>query len=473
MATKTTTRPLIHESIEERAARGRTARARVPRSSHAVWSAADRKEQPLDLLAEQAAQRVPDLVPIRYGRMAATPFTYYRGAALPMAADLSITTHTGLMVQLCGDAHLSNFGGFATPERDLVFDVNDFDETLPGPFEWDIKRLAASLEVAGRSKNLDEKARQRAVRASAAAYRQAMAEFAGQHNLDIWYSHLDLQGMVARWGADVAPNWIDALQRRVAKAETKDRLKARAKLTVEVDGELRFISEPPLIVPVEELFPEEAARNAVEETVRPALRSYRRSLNGDRRHLLEQYRFTALARKVVGVGSVGTRAWVALFVGRDNADTQILQLKEAQPSVLERYVAPSAFDNAGQRVVEGQRFMQASSDIFLGWTRASSIDGTPVDYYVRQLWDWKVSAEIDTMPPEIFPVYGQICAWTLARGHARSGDPVAIAAYLGTGDTFDRAIGEFASVYADQNERDHDTLVEAIAAGKIEARMGV
>ncbi len=459
-------------TVEERAAKGKAARSRVPRSAHAQWSLAQRQRNPLDLLAEQAQTRVPDLVPIRYGRMAATPFGYYRGAAYPMAADLSTVTRTGLDVQLCGDSHLLNFGGFASPERELVFDVNDFDETSPGPFEWDVKRLAASLEVAARSRNVSAPFRASMVATLVRSYRETIREFVGMRHLDIWYSRLDAPGIIARWASPAGADAVVEFQRTVAKAQTKDRLKSAAKLTHEVDGEMRIVSDPPLIVPVEEVYSELGARQ-IEDMIHEALRSYRRSLPGDRRHLLDTYRFVHLARKVVGVGSVGTEAWVALMLGRDNDDPLFLQIKEAETSVLERFLAKSAYTNHGQRVVEGQRLMQAATDIFLGRARVTGPDGAKRDFYMRQLWDWKASADIGAMSPDLLTTYGQICGWTLARAHARTGDVIAIGSYLGESDVFDRAITEFARLYADQNDEDHRALVDAITTGAVAAQSDV
>jgi len=462
-----------HPTHEERVARGKAARRELPRERHAEWPADQRKFEPLDLLAEQALTRVPELVPIRYGRMAASPFAYYRGAALPMAADLSTGPRTSLDVQLCGDAHLSNFGGFASPERDLLFDVNDFDETSPGPFEWDLKRLGASLEIAARGRSFPAKTGRKLVTSSMRSYREAMHEFANMSNLEVWYSHLDMSGVAQRWGSEVSGSMLARFQKTAAKAESKDQLKAREKLTEVVDGELRFQSDPPLLVPASELVGE-ADAGQIKAMIQKGLRSYRRSLIRDRRHLLESYELVDVARKVVGVGSVGTRAWVALFKGNDADDTLILQMKEAEASVLERFCSESAFSNHGQRVVEGQRFMQAASDIFLGWHRVEvGMDGNSHDYYFRQLWDWKVSADVDNMPAETLLVYAKMCGWTLARAHARSGDRVAIASYLGSGDAFDRAIVEFAVGYAGQNALDHQSLVDAIAKGSVQATLGI
>jgi uncharacterized protein (DUF2252 family) len=463
----------MNSSVEERVAQGKKVRAALPRTSHAQWSAEQRTHKPLELLAEQAQTRVPELVPIRYGRMAQSAFSYYRGAALPMAADLASAPNSGLMVQLCGDAHLSNFGGFASPEREMLFDVNDFDETLPGPFEWDVKRLAASVEVAGRSRGFDATTIRGIVAGGVQSYREAMREFAAMPNLAVWYARLDVGQMLERWGGSVGKKALETAGRNVAKAQTKDQIKARAKLTRWVDGELQFISDPPLLVPVHELFGDQTGQ-VIEDSIHEALRGYRRGMPKDRRHLLETYQFLDLARKVVGVGSVGTRAWVALFAGRDPDDTLILQIKEAEASVLERFVRKSAFNNCGQRVVEGQKLMQASSDIFLGWIRVTEgYDGRPHDYYVRQLWDWKFSANVDAMAPETLAAYARMCGWTLARGHARSGDAVAIGSYLGGTDTFDRALADFAHAYADQNELDHQALIDAIADGTVTAELGV
>jgi uncharacterized protein (DUF2252 family) len=464
-------KPIAHLTAEERVAKGKAQRKRVPRKSHGEWSAPSDRH-PIELLEAQTSSRVADLVPIRYGRMAVSPFTFYRGAANVMAADLAAEPHSGLNVQLCGDAHLSNFGGFASAERSLVFDLNDFDETLPGPFEWDVKRLVASFEVAARDLGLEEAARSALVASTTKSYRDALRSFAAMTNLDVWYLQLDVDQIVARWGAEASNKALKNLQRTVTKAESKDRLKALAKLTREVDGELSFISDPPLIVPVEEVFSDAAAQE-VHTAIHQALRMYRRTLSGDRRHLLETYRFVALARKVVGVGSVGMRSWVALLVGRDNTDPLFLQVKEATASVMEPFLRKSAYSNHGQRVVEGQRLMQASGDIFLGWQRVEGIDGQTHDYYMRQLWDWKASANIEAMTPELLAFYGQVCGWTLARAHAKSGDAIAISEYLGTNASFDDAMVAFAAAYADQNERDHQALLDAIASGAITAQTGI
>jgi uncharacterized protein (DUF2252 family) len=451
----------------ERAARGKAARAEVPRSSHAAWDPVARQD-PVRVLQEQAASRVPELVPIRYARMLVSPFTFFRGSAAVMASDLARTPQSGIRAQLCGDAHLSNFGGFASPDRELVFDLNDFDETLPGPWEWDVKRLAASLEIAGRDLDFKNAARRAAVLAAVRSYREAMRSFASMRTLDVWYARLDAAGVLANVGQRVDGDARKAFAQQIEKAHTKDSLRALAKLTHVVDGQQRIISDPPLITPIEELVPGGEATE-IEDQIRQLLRSYQSTLASDRRRLLDGFRYGHMAHKVVGVGSVGSRAWIVLLLGRDDQDPLFLQVKEAQASVLEPYAGAARQRNQGQRVVEGQRLMQASSDILLGWLRAVGLDGAQRDFYVRQLWDWKVSAEIESMRPSVISAYGQLCGWTLARAHARSGDRIAIGAYLGSGDTFDRAIAGFASAYADQNERDFQALTDAVASGALEA----
>ena len=461
---------VIHLTAAERSARGKAARAATPRSSQAQLDLEER--DPVALLDEQSASRVPELVPIRYGRMLVSPFTFYRGAARLMAHDLVSTPNAGLTVQLCGDAHLSNFGGFASPERVLVFDLNDFDETLAGPFEWDVKRLAASFEIGGRDRGFDDAERRESVLAVVRAYRKAMREFARMRNLDVWYSRLDAKALAARVQAENSKPSTKAFSRAVAKAQTKDSMRAFAKLTHIVDGEPRIISDPPVVVPIEELV--EGDLEGMEESIHDLYRAYRNSLESSRRDLLESYRFVHLARKVVGVGSVGTRAWIALLIGRDNGDPLFLQIKEAQESVLEPHLGKSKFRNSGKRVVEGQRLMQAASDIFLGWIHSPyGLDGMPRDYYVRQLWDWKTSVDMDRILPQGLILYARVCGWTLARAHARSGDRIAIASYLGKGDVFDRALADFAATYADVNERDYKRLAEAAADGRIVAELGI
>ena len=458
----------------ERAARGRTARAEVPRESHAAFDPPPDRPDPIGLLEEQAESRVPELVPVRWGRMMVSPFTYFRGAALPMASDLASTPVSGLAVQACGDAHLSNFGIFGSAERRLIFDVNDFDETLPGPWEWDVKRLAASLEVAARGNGFPGKQRRGIVSAAVARYRQAMRDFAGMTNLDVWYAHADMDQLRKQFESQLQPRQRKLVQKGLAKARTRDSMQEVDKLTQIVDGRLRIISDPPLLVPIDELTPEETDRAAVEEWFGSLIGKYRRTLETDRRYLLEQYEFGDMARKVVGVGSVGTRCWIVLMLGRDDADPLFLQVKEAEASVLSRFVGASKFANQGQRVVAGQRLMQAASDIFLGWQRTEAgLDGRPRDFYVRQLRDWKFSVDIENILASGMRLYGELCGWTLARAHARSGDRIAIAAYLGGSDVFDQAITQFAAAYADQNERDHQSLVDAVSSGRIIAERDV
>ena len=415
---------------------------------------------------------MPDLVPIRYGRMVATPFAFYRGAALIMAADLARMPSSGLEVQLCGDAHMSNFGVFATPERHLAFDVNDFDETHPGPFEWDVKRLAASMAVAGRENGYSRKKRRAVVLATAAAYREAMTAFAGQGNLAVWYWHMDMDEVLAQFGDQLNRKQKKRTQKAIDKARGRDSVQALEKLTTVVDGRARLLSQPPLLVPIEDLWGEEQARQSI-EMLRASIRTYRRTLEWDRRSLLDGFELVQVGRKVVGVGSVGTRAWILLYEGVDGADPLFLQAKEAQPSVLSEFLKPSAFKNQGQRVVTGQRWMQASSDIFLGWTRSTGPDGVERDYYVRQLRDGKGSAVVEEMVPDGMIAYGRLCSAVLARAHARSGDRVALAAYLGSKTRFDNAIADFAETYADVNESDQRALANAVAKGRVTAEVGV
>jgi len=457
----------------ERAARGKALRAEVPRESHAAFDPPADRTDPISLLEEQAKTRVPDLVPLRYGRMMVSPFTYYRGAALPMAADLATTPVTGLAVQACGDAHLSNFGVFGSPERRLMFDVNDFDETLPGPWEWDVKRLAASMEVAARDNRFPDARRREIVMATAASYRLAMRRFAKMTNLAVWYARADLAELQQQQFR-LGERQRKVVEEGMAKARTRDSMQQLAKLTREVDGRPRIISDPPLLVPVDELIPADSDRNALEAQLADLIGKYRRTLETDRRYLLEQFEFCDMARKVVGVGSVGTRCWIVLMLGRDNTDPLFLQVKEAEASVLSRFVGASKYTNQGQRVVAGQRLMQASSDIFLGWQRTvAGLDGKTRDFYVRQLRDWKFSLDVNAMVPRGMRLYGELCGWTLARAHARSGDRIAISAYLGRSDVFDQAITQFAAAYADQNERDHQALVAAAASGRITAEHGL
>ncbi|WP_437985531.1 DUF2252 domain-containing protein [Sorangium sp. So ce117] len=457
-----------HLSAEEHAARGKAERAEIPRAAHANWEALPYRPDPIALLEEQAKTRVPELVPIRYGRMLVSPFTFYRGAACVMASDLAAAARSGLRAQLCGDAHLSNFGVFGSPERRMVFDINDFDETLPGPWDWDVKRLAASMELAGRDNGFSKAARSDIVLTTVRAYREAMRSFAALRNLDVWYASLDIQQILDRFRSQVGRERLNATERNVAKARTKDSIQAYEKLTREVGGRRRIISDPPLIVPMED-FVKGVDREQLEQQVREILRGYRSTLQADRRHVLEGYNFADMAHKVVGVGSVGARAWIILLFGRDEEDPLFLQAKEAQASVLERFLGKSAYPNSGQRVVAGQRLMQAASDIFLGWQRVKGADGIERDFYVRQLRDWKFSVDIAALDRVLLTTYGGLCGWTLARAHARSGDRIAIAAYLGKADTFDKAIAAFSIAYADQTERDHQALAAAVKSGRIQA----
>ena len=454
----------------KRAARGKEARAWAPRDSHAVFDPPPDRPDPISLLEEQAKSRVQELVPVRWGRMMVSPFTFYRGAALPMASDLAATPVSGLAVQACGDAHLSNFGIFGSAERRLVFDVNDFDETLPGPWEWDVKRLAASLEVAARGNGLGGKDRRGIVMAAVARYRQAMRAFAAMTNLEVWYASADMDQLRAQLDSQMRARQRKRLGKGLAKARTRDSMQEVAKLTRIVDGRPRIISDPPLLVPVAELLPKEQELAAFWAQLTGLIAKYRRTLETDRRYLLEQYEAVDMARKVVGVGSVGTRCWIILMLGRDESDPLFLQVKEAEASVLSRFMGASKYANMGQRVVAGQRLMQATSDIFLGWQRTEAgLDGQQRDFYLRQLRDWKYSIDIQALEPRGLRIYGELCGWTLARAHARSGDRIAIAAYLGGSDVFDQAITQFSAAYADQNERDYKSLVDAVASGRITA----
>ncbi len=471
--TSTASSAVPHLTVAERVARGKAARAEVPRSSHATFEPAPHRVDPIELLERQAETRVPELVPIRYGRMLVSPFTFYRGAAMIMASDLAATPRSGLTVQCCGDAHLSNFGVFASPERRLVFDLNDFDETLPGPWEWDIKRLAVSVLIAARDNGFAVKDQDQVVLDTVEEYRTSMASFAGMGNLDVWYARLDIEAALAELGPRLTPKMVKRTGKNLARARTRDSMSAFSKLTRVVDGEARIVADPPLIVPVDDLA-QGLERDELFAWLRALLRSYRETLVHDRRALLEQFHLADFARKVVGVGSVGTRAWIALMLGNDGQDPLLLQMKEAEASVFEEFLGPSEFENHGERVVAGQRLMQASSDIFLGWLHVeSALDGRERDFYGRQLKDWKGSAEIEQMSPEAMAHYGRLCGWTLARAHARSGDRRAIAAYLGKSATFDRAIVEFSHAYAEQNERDYTALVAAVESGRVAAETGL
>jgi uncharacterized protein (DUF2252 family) len=459
-------------SLGERVAAGKAARLQAPRTAHAVFAPAADRRDPVELLEEQAAERVPELVPIRYGRMLVSPFTFYRGGASIMAADLASLGRTGLHSQLCGDAHLSNFGIFAAPDRRLVFSVNDFDEALPGPFEWDLKRLSASFAVAGRERGFDRRTRRRINRTAPASYRDAMRRLASMRVLDRWYTRFDVEEILAICREQAATKSMRLFEKNVAKARAKDNLRAFTKLTHVVDGRPRIVSDPPLIVPIEELAGE-AGDHAIERFARGLIRQYPRTLSGDRRRLLRRFRYVHAARRAVGVGSVGTRSWVVLLLGRDDDDPLFLQLKEATASVLERFLPRSRYANHGQRVVEAQKLMQAASDIMLGWERTEDIEGVPRSFYVRQLWDQKGSAVIETMDPRSMTIYAQMCGKELARAHARSGDPVAIASYLGASDVVERSLADFAELYADQNESDFAALQQAVRTGRVAAQTGV
>jgi uncharacterized protein (DUF2252 family) len=460
-------------SVSERVARGKKARIEVPRASHAVFEPSPDRADPIELLEGQAKTRVPGLVPIRYGRMLVSPFTFYRGAALIMASDLVTTPHSGLTVQCCGDAHLSNFGAFASPERNLVFDINDFDETLPGPWEWDVKRLAVSMLIAARDNGFRAKDEERIVLDTVKQYRTAMADFAGMGNLDVWYSHIELEKFVEEHRSELTAKRFKRTEAMLAKARTRDSMTALSKLAHVVNGKVEIVNQPPLILPVEAFAP--LPRDEVFEALRELLRRYRTTLEFSRRTLLEEFEIADFAHKVVGVGSVGTRAFIGLLLGRDDQDPLFLQAKEAEASVLEEFVGRSRFSTHGERVVTGQRLMQANSDIFLGWLhlKESFDTGEPRDFYVRQLKDWKASAEIETMDAKRLGVYGRLCGWTLARAHARSGDRIAIAAYLGSGNRFDRAIVAFSKAYAEQNDRDYQALAAAASAGRIAVESGL
>jgi hypothetical protein len=502
---------VAHPSLDDRKARGLEARNRVEPSSHAHWQPATDRPDPVALLVEQDADREPDLVPVRHGRMMVSPFTFYRGAAKIMAADLKDTPVAGLHAQLCGDAHLSNFGLFASPERILMFDVNDFDETLPGPFEYDVKRMAASFTIAARNNGFAKADAQAATLASVQSYREAMAGFAQMRTMDIWYAHLDenelqagirdvVAGVEKKEGAAKAHEKADkkapkrekkaakqakqdkkqvkAVKRAekvalgiAAKARTRDSLQALSKLCEVDGGSYRIVSQPPIVVPSRDLSATYGlSPDEVLPVIKDRFRAYRATLQDDRRHLLERFEIVDVARKVVGVGSVGTRAFIVLLQGRDAKDPLFLQIKEATASVLEAYLPPSRYRQHGERVVQGQRMMQAASDIYLGWTKGMDVRR---NFYWRQLRDMKGSADPELMRPVGLNFYARTCGWTLARAHARSGDPVAIGAYLGGNDAFDKSIVDFSERYADQNERDYEQFLAAIRSGQLEAIEGV
>jgi uncharacterized protein (DUF2252 family) len=472
---------LPHPSVDERKARGKTARQQVKLSGHSGWTPNAGRPDPVALLEEQNATREPDLVPVRHGRMMVSPFTFYRGAAKIMSADLKDTPTAGLTVQLCGDAHISNFGMFASPERTLLFDLNDFDETLPGPFEYDVKRMAGSVTVAARNNAFSKADARAATLASVKAYRETMTDFAGMRTLDIWYARVSEQNLLSAVGtATRALKRTDKKQAKTAnkraqqvvgKAHTRDSLQALSKLAKRVDGQYRIVSQPPVIIPLQEMAASRGiSADEIEEGIYDQFRAYRETLPDERRHLLEQFELVDVARKVVGVGSVGTGAYIVLLQGRDQEDPLFLQVKEATTSVLEDHLPKSRYAEHGERVVHGQRMMQAASDIFLGWTRGMDVNR---HLYWRQLRDMKGSADIETMPPANLVFYARVCGETLARAHARSGDSVALAEYLGKDDRFDRSIADFSERYADQNERDYRAFTEAIRTGRLKALEGV
>jgi uncharacterized protein (DUF2252 family) len=448
-----------HDAPEARAARGKQARAAVPRSTHGDWEPASDRPDPVETLRRDDVGRVPELIPVRYERMLVSPFTFYRGSASIMAADLAGTPASGFDVQLCGDAHLSNFGLFAAPDRQLVFDVNDFDETYPGPWEWDLKRLAASFEIASRFRGFSDSERRESVAAVPGGYRETMRRLAKVSNLDAWYTRIDVTRLRELLTPVVDRRAQKAFDRSVAHAERKTRERALSKLTEVVDGQQRFISDPPYLERADDLF---SLEGGIEVAVGDILAPYRESLPPDRRRLLESYSYVDAARKVVGVGSVGTRCWVVLFSGRDASDPLFLQFKEAGPSALQPYLPETSETHQGRRVVNGQQLLQAASDILLGWLALDGVDGKTRHYYGRQLWDQKGSAEVETYQPQGMRAYATLCGATLARAHARSGHRISIASYLGAGDVFDRAITTFADSYADQNELDYERVKSAV-----------
>ena len=471
-----------HPNVDGRKQHGKASRKQVPLSSHSGWVPAADRPDPVALLEEQDTTREPDLVPVRHGRMLVSPFTFYRGAAKIMAADLKDTPRAGLITQLCGDGHLSNFGLFASPERALLFDLNDFDETLPGPFEYDVKRMAASFTIAARNNGFTKAEAHDVTLASVRAYREAMAGFAQMRTMDVWYAHLSEEELMAAMGTAVgmqtdkaqkkaAQKTEKAAKRTALKARTRDSLQALSKLTEHVDGNYRIVSQPPIVIPARELkLTAGMSPDQLQHMIHEQFRSYRATLQDDRRHLLERFEVIDVARKVVGVGSVGTRAFIVLLQGRDQEDPLFLQVKEATASVLEDHLPRSRYKQHGERVVQGQRMMQAASDIYLGWTK--SVEENRWLYW-RQLRDMKGSADVESLKPFGLTFYARVCGWTLARAHARSGDPIAIAAYLGKSDGFDESITDFSERYADQNEQDYQAFVDAVKSGRLAAIEGV
>jgi uncharacterized protein (DUF2252 family) len=466
-----------HLTADERVARGRAARGAAPRSSHGRWAPAPDRPDPIALLEEQGESRVPHLVPIRYGRMLVSPFTFYRGAALIMAADLAATPVSGVTVQLCGDAHLSNFGLFGTPERQLIFDINDFDETLPGPWEWDVKRLAASFEIMGRDRGFSPASRRAVVMAGVAEYRNRMRQAAGMATLGAWYDQLEAGVLLSLVRQEtrvkrVSKREARAFERDVKQAHTRDSTRVFAKRADKVEGELRIVADPPVIVPIEDIIVPGSEWENSEVLIKKLLSSYRRTL-GHHHHPIEEFRYVHTAYKMVGVGSVGTRCYIMLMLGRDHNDPLFLQTKEARASVLERFAGKSTYRNHGERVVAGQRLMQAATDIFLGWVRIKGLDGVTRDYYVRQFHDWKGGADLENLLVPGATLYARVCGATLARAHARWGDRIAVASYLGRGQAFDRAIADFSAAYADQNERDYAAFAAAVESGRLTAQTGI
>jgi uncharacterized protein (DUF2252 family) len=454
--------------VEEHVRLGKAARTRSPRSGHGPYAPPTARANPIDILESQAAGRVPELLPLRYARMRASPLAFFRGAAAVMAADLARTPTSGIAVTLCGDAHLSNFGLYASPERRLVFDLNDFDEATTGPWEWDVKRLAASLEVAGRGNGFPASERRTIVRGAVAAYRHAMIGLSLLSHLDAWYEHVDADDPSTLDGIDLDRPMRARVKRKLAKARTRDNRRAADRLTTLVDGHRRIVSDPPLVQPLRDLL-RDADRGDLERRLDEIFCAYLESLPPHQRWLLAQYRRLDIARKVVGVGSVGTRCWLVLLEGRDEHDPLLLQMKEATASVLAPHLPEKPATNEGRRVVLGQRHLQAVSDPFLGWHRSTGLDGRSRDFYVRQLADWKGGATVEKMHPSGLSRYGELCGGTLARAHARTGDRIAIASYLGRGDAFDRALVTFATAYAEQNSRDHAELERAVVSGRLTA----
>jgi uncharacterized protein (DUF2252 family) len=459
----------------ERAARGKALRAKVPRESHAAFAAAADRPDPVALLQAQDASRLPELLPIRYGRMLASPFAFFRGAALLMAGDLATTPATGFIVQACGDAHLSNFGIFASPEQRLVFDINDFDETLPGLWEWDVKRLAASAEVAARDNGVGRTQRRKITVAAAARYRKAMRRLAGLGELDAWQSPAEIDRLRQRYLTALGRSEHRLADADLAGARDRAGMQALSRLTTSVHGRPRFAARPPVLVPVADL-PGEQESAGLESHLNAIVANYCGTLERDRRFLIDRYRVADMARKVVGVGSVGLRCWIVAMTGRDHQDRLFLQVKEALPSALSGFLGPTPYPSQGERVVAGQELTQAAPDAFLGWHRRSRGPTRPYpvcDYYVRQLRDWKFSVTPEEMDPVSMRAYAQLCGQTLARAHARTGDRIAIAAYLGKSAAFEEAVADFAAAYGDQNERDHACLAAAVSSGAVAAEPGV